>query len=78
MLNFFFFENTINSQKKDPATVKLQHSFKSMNEEKFKCELNGLDWPNVLRINNDNVKLSFDLFYENINKLILSMLPSKN
>ena len=43
-----------------------------MNEEKLKSELNSLDWPNVLRINNNNVDLSFDLFLENINKLILN------
>ena len=48
-----------------------------MNEEKFKCELNGLDWPNVLRINNGNVDLSFDLFYENVNKSILKHGPLK-
>ena len=49
-----------------------------MNEEKIKCELNGLDWPNVLCINNDSVDLSFDLFYENVNKLILKHAPLKN
>ena len=48
-----------------------------MNEERFKCELNGLDWPNILRINNDNVDLSFDLFYENVKKLILKHAPLK-
>ena len=35
---------------------------------KKKFELNGSNWPSVLRINNDNVNLSFDLFLENINK----------
>ena len=34
---FLLFENT-NSLKEDPATEKLQHSFKSINEEKFKFE----------------------------------------
>ena len=46
-----------------------------MNEEKIKCELNGLDWPNILHINNNNVDLSFGLFYENVNKLILKHAP---
>ena len=73
---FLLFENT-NSQKKDPATEKLQHSFKSINEEKFKCELNGLDWPNVLCINKDNIDLLFDLFNEDVNKLILKHAPLK-
>ena len=40
-------------------------------------ELNALDWPNVLCINNNNVNLSFDLFYENVNKLILKHAPLK-
>ena len=48
-----------------------------MNEEKFKCELNGLDWPNVLHNNNNNVDLSFDLFYVNVDKLILKHAPLK-
>ena len=48
-----------------------------MNEENFKCELNGLDWPNVLHNNNNNVDLSFDLFYENVDKLILKHAPLK-
>ena len=48
-----------------------------MNKEKFKCELNGLDSPNVLRINNGNVDLSFDLFHENVNKSILKHGPLK-
>ena len=39
---FLLFENT-NSPNKDSVTEKLQHSFKSMNEEKFKYELNRLD-----------------------------------
>ena len=56
---------------------KIQRSFKSINEEKFKCELNWLVWPNVLRINNNNVDLSFDLFYENVSKLILKHAPLK-
>ena len=42
-----------------------------MNKKKIKCELNQLDWLNVLRINNDNVNVSFGLFYENVHKLIL-------
>ena len=49
-----------------------------MNEEKFKCKSNGLDWPNVLRLNNKNFDFSFNLFYENINKLILKHAPLKN
>ena len=55
-----------------------------MNEEKFKSELNSLDLPNVLHISNGNVDLSFDLFLDNVNKLILkhlilkNLLPSKN
>ena len=72
----FLFENT-NSPKKDCTTEKLQRSFRSMNEEKIKSELNGLDWPNVLCINNGNVDLSFDLFYKNVNKLILKHAPLK-
>ena len=48
-----------------------------MNEEKFKSELNSLNWPNVLCINNDDVDLSFDLFLEDVNKLILKHVPLK-
>ena len=36
-----------------------------------------MDWPNVLCINNNNVNLSFGLFYENVNKLILKHAPLK-
>ena len=48
-----------------------------MNKEKFKSELNSLDWPNVLWINNNNIDLLFDLFFEDVNKLILKHAPLK-
>ena len=58
----FLLFGTTNSQKKPLSQKKIQRSFKSIIEEKFKRELNGLYWLNVLRINNNNVDLSFDLF----------------
>ena len=67
-VQFLLFGTT---KKRKTCHRKIQRSFKSINEEKFKRELNWLVWPNVLRINNNNVDLSFDLFYENVSKLIL-------
>ena len=75
---FLLFENTKPlPPKKDPAIENLQQSFKCMNEEKFRSELNSLDLPNVLHIGNDNVDLSFDLFLDNVDKLILKHAPLK-
>lgn len=54
----------------NPITEKLQHSFNTMNKEKFKSDLNSLDWPNVLNKNNENTDLSSDLFLENVKKSI--------
>ena len=48
-----------------------------MNKKKLKSELNSLDWTNALCLNNNNVNLSFDLFRENVNKLILKHAPLK-
>ena len=76
-LCYFFFFKTLIPTKKGPATETLQHSFKTMDKEKFKSELNSLDWPNVLHINNNSVDLSFDLFLENVNKFILKHAPLK-
>ena len=56
---------------------KLQHSFKTTTKDKFKSELNSLDWQSVLCLNNNNIDLSLDLFLEHVNKLILKHAPLK-